>query len=50
MSDFVTDMGMIKNRGATGLTRKNQRMVAKAIKRARNMGILPMFSKAQVTH
>ncbi|KAG9051031.1 hypothetical protein FS837_000139 [Tulasnella sp. UAMH 9824] len=46
MSDFVTDMGMIKNRGATGLTRKNQRMVAKAIKRARNMGILPMFSKA----
>ncbi|KIO30200.1 hypothetical protein M407DRAFT_156658 [Tulasnella calospora MUT 4182] len=50
MSDFVTDMGMIKNRGATGLTRKNQRMVAKAIKRARNMGILPMFSKAQVTN
>ncbi|KAG8956677.1 hypothetical protein FRC04_000155 [Tulasnella sp. 424] len=50
MSDFVTDMGMIKNRGATGLTRKNQRMVAKAIKRARNMGILPMFSKAHVTN
>ncbi|KAG8902778.1 hypothetical protein FRB99_004113 [Tulasnella sp. 403] len=48
MSDFVTDMGMIKNRGATGLTRRNQRMLAKAIKRARNFGIIPQFSKAKL--
>lgn len=45
MADFITVMGMIKKRGETGLTRRNQRAVAKSIKRARNMGIIPMFSK-----
>ncbi|KAG9014954.1 hypothetical protein FRB94_007026 [Tulasnella sp. JGI-2019a] len=45
MSDFVTSMGMIKKRGETGLTRRNQRMLAKAIKRSQSAGIIPQYSK-----
>lgn len=45
MGSYVTRMGMIMNRGATGLTRRNQRLLGKAIKRARNMGVIPTFSR-----
>ncbi|GAA6036599.1 hypothetical protein JCM8097_001245 [Rhodosporidiobolus ruineniae] len=42
-SEFVTSMGKIKPRGKTGLQRKSQRRVGKAIRRARSMGIIPTF-------
>ncbi|GAA5859626.1 hypothetical protein JCM1840_006379 [Sporobolomyces johnsonii] len=42
-AEFTTTMGKIKSRGKTGLQRKSQRRVAKAIRRARSMGIIPTF-------
>lgn len=42
---FITDSGKIIPRRITGLTAKNQRRVAKAIKRARNIGLMPFCSK-----
>jgi len=38
---FVTDNGSIKSRVHTGLNGKDQRKVARAIKRARAVGIIP---------
>lgn len=46
LSKFVTTMGKIKGRNETGLSRRSQRRVGKAVRRARAMGILPMMSKA----
>ncbi|BGP44753.1 hypothetical protein JCM10450v2_000567 [Rhodotorula kratochvilovae] len=43
LSEFVTSMGKIKNRGKTGLQRKSQRRIGKAVRRARSMGIIPTF-------
>ncbi|TNY20626.1 STE/STE11/cdc15 protein kinase [Rhodotorula diobovata] len=43
LSEFVTSMGKIKSRGKTGLQRKSQRRVGKAVRRARSMGIIPTF-------
>lgn len=40
-------MGKILPRNVTGLTRKSQRYVGKAIRRARAMGILPVLSRGQ---
>ncbi|KAI9307745.1 ribosomal protein S18 [Cunninghamella echinulata] len=40
LSHFVSDMGKILPREKTGLTAKNQRKLAKAVKRARAMGIM----------
>ena len=40
-------MGRIQPRNVTGLTRKSQRQVGKAIRRARAMGILPVLSRGQ---
>ncbi len=37
-------MGKINTRPVTGLTRKNQRRIGKAIRRARMMGLIPVFS------
>lgn len=45
MSEFVTEMGKIKGRAETGLTWRSQRMVGKAIRRAKGMGIIPWLSK-----
>ncbi|KAI8377854.1 ribosomal protein S18 [Radiomyces spectabilis] len=45
LSNFVSDMGKILPRQQTGLTAKNQRKLAKAIKRARAMGIMSCTSK-----
>ncbi|KAL9939488.1 hypothetical protein V8E36_001305 [Tilletia maclaganii] len=42
---FVSDLGRILPRNRTGLTRKSQRQVGKAIRRARAMGIRPVFSR-----
>ena len=45
LSHFVTEMGKIKSRAETNLTWKSQRRLAKAIRRARQMGIIPILSK-----
>ncbi|TFL05895.1 hypothetical protein BDV98DRAFT_579995 [Pterulicium gracile] len=45
LSYFVSEMGRIHPRSNTGLTRQNQRKVGKAIRRAKMMGIMPVFSK-----
>lgn len=37
----VTERGKIKPRGQSGTCAKHQRMVAAAVKRARNMALLP---------
>ncbi|KAF8311180.1 hypothetical protein DL93DRAFT_2083621 [Clavulina sp. PMI_390] len=49
LNEFLTDMGKIKGRNETKLTRKSQRYVGKAVRRARAMGILPTLHKAVVT-
>lgn len=38
---FITDRGKVSPQSRTGLTAKNQRLLAKAIKRARFMALLP---------
>ncbi|KII95251.1 hypothetical protein PLICRDRAFT_48214 [Plicaturopsis crispa FD-325 SS-3] len=45
MSGFVTDMGKIKSRAVTRLTNRSQRRLAKAIRRARMAGIMPIMSR-----
>ncbi|KAJ1929360.1 hypothetical protein IWQ60_001223 [Tieghemiomyces parasiticus] len=45
LSQYVTVMGRIKPRSQTGLTNKNQRLVAKAIRRARSFGLMPITYK-----
>lgn len=45
LSQFVSEMGKILPRNVTGLTRKSQRYIGKAIRRARAMGILPVLSR-----
>ncbi|KAM0793602.1 hypothetical protein ACM66B_001035 [Microbotryomycetes sp. NB124-2] len=42
---FTTSMGKIEPRGNTLLQRKSQRKVAKAIRRARSMGVMPYFGQ-----
>ncbi len=44
LSKFVSERGKILSRKLTGLTAHNQRKVAKAIKRAQNLGLMA-FSK-----
>ncbi|KAG9285923.1 hypothetical protein G9A89_013348 [Geosiphon pyriformis] len=41
LSGFVSDMGRILPRSQTGITKKNQRRLTKAINRARSFGLLP---------
>jgi small subunit ribosomal protein S18 len=45
LNHFVSDMGKIQGRGKTGLTWWSQRKMGKAIRRARNMGIIPILSR-----
>lgn len=42
---YVTDQGKIRSRRETGACAKHQRMVAKAVKRARHMALLPFAAK-----
>lgn len=42
---FVTDRGKIRSRRKTGTCAKHQRMLAHAIKRARNMALLPYVAE-----
>ncbi len=41
LAKFVTDRGKIVGKIKTGLCAKHQRRVAKAVKRARHLGLLP---------
>ena len=41
LSRFITERGKIVPRPVSGVTAKNQRKLAKAIKRARHMALLP---------
>jgi len=41
MSEYMSEMGRIKNRNDTGLRPVNQRKMAKAIRRAIGMGLMP---------
>ena len=41
LKKFVNERGKIVSRRASGLSAKQQRMVTRAIKRARNMALLP---------
>ncbi|HEY7822516.1 MAG TPA: 30S ribosomal protein S18 [Acidimicrobiia bacterium] len=38
---FISDKGKVRSRSITGITRTQQRMVAKAVKNAREMALLP---------
>lgn len=42
---FISDKGKIRSRAVTGLTVSQQRMVANAIKNAREMALLPYAVK-----
>lgn len=42
---FITDQGKIRPRRQTGLSAKNQRRVAQAVKRARHMALLPFTNE-----
>ncbi|KAF8743278.1 Ribosomal protein S18, partial [Rhizoctonia solani] len=48
LKPFVTDMGKIHSRAKTGLTWRSQRRVGKAIRRARAMGFVPLWSSPEV--
>lgn len=45
MSDFVSDMGRIRPASETGLRPVNQRKVAKAVRRAQALGLMPSVHK-----
>lgn len=46
LKKFVTGLGKIRSRKASGLCLFHQRRVANAIKRARNLGLLSATSKS----
>lgn len=41
MSEYMTEMGRIRHRKSTGLRPVNQRKLAKAIRRAIGVGLMP---------
>jgi len=45
ISRFITERGKIVPRRLSGVTAKNQRKLAIAIKRARHLGLLPFVSQ-----
>jgi small subunit ribosomal protein S18 len=45
LSAFLTDKGKMLGRRSTGLCARHQRKLTKAIKQARNLGILPYVAK-----
>jgi small subunit ribosomal protein S18 len=42
---FISDRGKIRSRRVTGLSRRHQRQLALAVKRAREIGLLPYVSE-----
>lgn len=47
LSRYVSDRGKIRPSRQTGVCAKHQRLLAKAIKRARHMALLPFVSDQQ---
>lgn len=45
MAEFMTPLGRIKHRRDTGLRAVNQRKIAKAIRRAIGLGLMPSVHK-----
>jgi len=45
MSEYMTDMGRIKNSTETGLRPVNQRRIARAVRRAIGIGLMPSVHK-----
>jgi small subunit ribosomal protein S18 len=45
LASFMSEMGKVFGREKTGLTTRNQRRLAKAIRRAKRMGIIPLHSR-----
>jgi small subunit ribosomal protein S18 len=45
---FITEQGKILPRRATGITVQQQRKIAKAIKRARTLSLLPFVAKNSI--
>lgn len=45
LSQYVTEMGKIQSRRNTQLTRRSQREIGKAIRRARSMGLMPVMTR-----
>ena len=45
---FITEQGKILPRRATGVTVQQQRKIAKAIKRARSLALLPFVNKNSI--
>lgn len=45
LSSFMTERAKIINRKYSGLSAKQQRRLAKAVKRARHLGLLPYQAK-----
>lgn len=45
ISRFVTERGKIVPRRLSGVTARNQRLLAKAVKRARHLGLIPFVSE-----
>lgn len=45
MAEFMTPLGRIKHRRDTGLRAVNQRKIAKAIRRAVGLGLMPSVHK-----
>lgn len=45
LSQYVSEMGKIQSRRNTQLTRRSQREIGKAIRRARSMGLMPVMTR-----
>ncbi len=42
---FISDRGKLKSRRVTGLSRRHQRQLAEAVKRARELALLPYVGR-----
>ena len=45
LTDYISDRGKIVNRSRTGVCARHQRRLAREIKRARHLGLLPFVNK-----
>ncbi|KAJ6515734.1 hypothetical protein C8R45DRAFT_217420 [Mycena sanguinolenta] len=48
LTPFMSELAMIHPRRTTALTTKSQRRIAKAIRRAKMMGVIPLYSKLKL--
>lgn len=47
LSQFITDRGKIISRGRTGVCARHQRLLAREIKRARHLALLPFVIRVK---